>query len=500
MLVRFGAAVVSGLVLAVAFPHPDVGAAAWFALVPLMLAVGTADGWRERFWLGYAGGLAFFGVLVAWCALFGYAAWAALTAVQALFPAAFAVLAGPMVRRGGWTAVFGTAAAWTAVEWVRSLGPLGFTWGALAVSQHRNLAALQAASVGGPFLLSFLVAMVNASIAELARPVFAEANRRDRIGSVLPSLAALGLVALAVAGGWLRVRGAGPARGGRELTVGIVQAGINKEQGGEFADPEAVMRAQERLTRHLAYYHADVVVWPETTVPGLALRDPPLRARLGALARRCGVYLVLGSFDAEGEAGLANCVVAFDIKGVPSGRYAKVQLVPFGEYVPVPGARRFLLRWGVPEEDLVAGRSRRPMRLGDVLVGPLICFESARADAAREQVRGGSELLVVVTNDAWFKRTAAPYQHLAFSALRAVETGRYVVRAATTGVSACFDPYGRPVVQGKLGGEAALLACVERMDGVTPYVRLGDWPVWFSLLLSIVCAVRTGSKQTDVNR
>jgi len=301
----------------------------------------------------------------------------------------------------------------------------------------------------------------------------------------------------AVFGGGLHLRGAGPARGGRELTVGIVQAGINKEQGGQFADPEAVMRAHARLTRHLAYYHADVILWPETTVPGLALRDEALRARLGGLARQCGVYLVLGSFDTEGDGRLANCVVAFDRNGRPCGRYAKVHLVPFGEYVPVPWLRPFLRRWGVPEEDLTSGKSRRPMMLGGTPVGALICFESARADAAREQVRWGSEVLVVVTNDAWFKRTAAPYQHLAFSALRAVETGRYVVRAATTGVSACFDPYGRPVVQGKLGGEAAMLACVERREGWTPYVRVGDWPVWLSLLLTAVFAVQIRGKRGD---
>ncbi|MGQ9699043.1 MAG: apolipoprotein N-acyltransferase [Armatimonadota bacterium] len=492
---RLTAAVASGLVLSTAFPKPDVGVAAWFALVPLLAAVGTAEGWRERFWLGYTAGLAFFGALVAWCTLFGYAAWVGLAATEALFTAVFAVLAGPLARRGGSVCVFGVPAVWVVVEWIRSLGPLGFTWGALAVSQHRNLAVLQAASVGGPYLLSFLVAMVNGLILELARPIlFPYPCRRS---GVLASAAALVAIALLVLCGWARLRGTEPPKGGRDLTVGIVQAGINKEQGGQFADPEAVMRAHSRLTRHLAYYHADVVVWPETAVPGLALKDAVLRARLANLARRCGVYLMLGSFDTEEGGRLANCVVAFDRQGNACGRYAKVRLVPFGEYVPVPWARPFLRRWGVPEEDLVGGKSREPIRLGDLPVGVLICFESAHAGAARQQVRGGSELLVVVTNDAWFGESAAPYQHLAFSALRAVETGRYVVRAATTGVSACFDPWGRPVVQGKLGGEAALLACVERLDRQTPYVRFGDWPVWLSVLLAAACLASAYGKRAD---
>ncbi|MGC8834121.1 MAG: apolipoprotein N-acyltransferase [Armatimonadota bacterium] len=478
-----GGAVLSGILLAAAFPYPDVGLAAWVALVPLILVLRTATT-SEALVLGYLCGFAFFGILFGWCAVFGYAAWAALTLIQAVFFAVFAAVAAPMCRRGGWTAVFGVPAAWVAVEWLRALGPLGVSWGTLSVSQHRNLPLLQAAALGGPYLLSFLVVMGNSAAAE--------AISRRRSQSLLPSIAAAVVIVTAAVGGAARLRTTWTRLGGEEVTVGLAQAGINKEQGGYFSDPEKLMRAYERLTLRLAYYHAGVVVWPETTVPGLALRDTWLKHRLSRLAKKTGAALVLGSFDPAdirawraGVGRLQNCVVAFDRHGRAVGRYAKVHLVPFGEYVPVPANRfrGFLRRWGVPEEDLVPGKRREPMVVGGISIGALVCFESALCEASRELVKKGAQILVFVTNDAWFGRTAAPYQHLAFSPLRAVETGRYVLRAATTGITACFDPYGRVVAAGPLGGEVGIPVRAEIRNGKTPYVVLGDWIVWLSFVL-----------------
>jgi apolipoprotein N-acyltransferase len=491
-----GAAVLSGLLLAAAFPYPDVGLAAWVALVPLILVLRTAT-IRGALALGYICGLVFFGILFSWCAVFGYAAWAALVPIQAVFTAVFSAVAAPMCRRGGWSAVFGVPAAWVAVEWLRALGPLGVSWGALSVSQHRNLPLLQVAALGGPYLLSFLVVMGNAAVAE--------AVSRRRSQSLLASVVAAAVVVTAAVGGSARLRMAGMRLGGEEVIVGLAQAGINKEQGGHFSDPEKLMRAYERLTRRLAYYHASIVVWPETTVPGMALRDPWLRHRLSRLAKRTGTALVLGSFDPAdirawraGGGGLQNCVVAFDRHGRVVGRYAKVHLVPFGEYVPVPASRfrGFLRRWGVPEEDLVPGRRRDPMMVDGVSIGALVCFESALCGASRELVRKGAQILVFVTNDAWFGRTAAPYQHLAFSPLRAVETGRYVLRAATTGITACCDPYGRVVAAGPLGGEVGMPVRAEIRNGKTPYVVLGDWIVWLSFILAGAALLKPGARGT----
>ena len=486
-----GAAVLSGLLLAAAFPHPDVGVAAWVALVPLMLVLRTAT-IRRALALGYICGLVFFGILFSWCAVFGYAAWAALVPIQAVFTAVFAAVAAPMCRKGGWGAVFGVPAAWVAVEWLRALGPLGVSWGALSVSQHRNLPLLQAAALGGPYLLSFLVVMGNAAVAE--------AVSRRRSQSLLASVVAAAVVVTAAVGGSARLRMARMRLGGEEVIFGLAQAGINKEQGGHFSDPEKLMRAYERLTIRLAYYHARIVVWPETTVPGLALMDPWLRYRLSGLAKRTGTALVFGSFDPVGISDwhLQNCVVAFDRHGRVVGRYAKVHLVPFGEYVPAPASRfrRFLRRWGVPEEDLVPGRRRDPMMVDGVSMGTLVCFESALCGASRELVKRGAQILVFVTNDAWFGRTAAPYQHLAFSPLRAVETGRYVLRAATTGITACFDPCGRVVAAGPLGGELGIPVRAEIRNGKTPYVVLGDWVVWLSFILVGAALLKTGAGRT----
>lgn len=481
-----GAAVASGLVLALAHPYADVGPLAWIALVPLLISLRTAR-WRESVWLGYLAGVAFFGVLVSWAATFGYAAWVALALYQAVFWAAFGALAGPLCRRGGWGMVLGVPAAWVLLEWARAWGALGFTWGSLAVSQHANLPVLQLGAIGGPYLISLVVATANAAVADLlsATGVLGSVGHGSATGGarLWPSAATLALVVAAVAAGWVRLGGVRAHEDtGPVLRAGLVQAGINRVRGGDFEDPYLALATYERLTLGLRG-RASLVVWPETAVPTLAIQDPGIRARLLALARRADVTLAVGAFEANPSGRLSNCIDVIASSGRAVGRYAKVHLVPFGEYVPAPRFRSFLMRWGVPSEDLVPGRARRPINTTVARLGPLICFESSQPEAAREQVRQGAQVLLVATNDAWFGTTAAGRQHLAFCALRAAENGRYVLRAATTGVTACFDDSGRLVAQAPVGGQATLPANVRLRSGLTPYAKYGDWPVWLALAM-----------------
>lgn len=463
------AAVISALFAALlawlAFPPAGLGPLAWVALVPLLLALRGASPMRAAL-LGWLWGAAFFALLCGWLSVFSPAAPAAIAAGTGLVYAGAAVL---YARRPG---PLTAAAAWTAAEWLRNLGPLGFTWGDLGYALWDAPVFLQAADLGGVFLLSAAIAWTNGAVAE------AFAAPRPR-AIACAAAAPLALVALILYGApVLALGGAGVPFG----DVVLLQPCLLK--GADWAaDP---VRAKEVLwaatRRATTGRRPSLVVWPETVVRRYLDREPALRAEIGALAREIGAPILVGAPGTDGADRKFNAVFLVDSSGAVAGRYDKAHLVPIGEYVPLGGLLGGAVERLSPEApgDFTAAAAPALVTLpteGGLRLGPLVCFEAAFGRLARRHVRAGAEVLVAVTNDGWSFSRAAHLQHFAMNVLRAVETRRWLLRCANTGVSAAVDPRGvvhdavPPYVAGAARGRLDASAA-----GPTPYVRWGDWP------------------------
>jgi apolipoprotein N-acyltransferase len=375
---------------------------------------------------------------------------------------------------------FAFAALWTALEHGRSFFLTGWPWGTLGYAQHQNDALLGLAPYAGVYGLSFASVLAGASVLEWAL-------RREPGRSLRRALMAMAtVVALHGTGALLR----GPAEPGTErIRVAVLQGNI--DQGVKWSPvwAERTLAIYERLTRQAAERGAEVVIWPETAVPGAPDGSPGLEARLGALARDSGAVLVVGAVGlaSHGQGAppdLFDSALLYDPDGERRDRYDKSHLVPFGEYLPLRALLGRFIRavaTGAAGRDVTAGPGPRALGLpigheGIVTAGVPICYELLFPDLVRRFAGDGAQVLFAITNDAWYGRTGAPYQFLAMTALRSAETGLWTARAANTGVSALIDARGRVRERTEIFEEGIVVGDVPLRAGpATFYARHGDW-------------------------
>jgi apolipoprotein N-acyltransferase len=492
---RLAAAVTTGAALAAAFPAPDIGPLALFALVPLLLVVETT---RPRLAgaLGYLAGFTFFGLHLLWIADFlswtgwvAWLAWGALSASQAVFVAAFFALV-PATRRLGPLRLLVLPACWATLELLRAHQPLGgFPWGLLALTQHDAGPLLPLARMVGGYGLAALIVAVNLAAALWLRAVLAgptpaaagtngTAARRPGGRRRLAALVGLPLLVVLLIPARALVPAA-PPPAGEPLDLVIVQAGLRGGHGQALGQTTpAVFANHVRLTERLALAPgppADLVVWGEGAADQDPLAGGDRRAEVARAAAAARAPLLLGATTRVDRTHLATEALAFTATGELANRYRKRRLVPFGEYVPFGGLLGRLIpatRQGVPT-DKVPGDRLAPLVVDGVGVGALICWESAYVEDARQLTRDGAQVLLVMTNNASFGDGPGSRQHLANSQLRAVEEGRSVVQAAVTGISAVIGPDGRTSSQTGLYEQTTVRVGVQPRRGVTPYTRVG---------------------------
>lgn len=489
---RSAVAAAAGALPVLSFPAPALWWWAYVALVPWIALVRSAPTGRRAACDGWAGGFGFILAMHHWLLpdlhVFTFVIAGLLGALWA--PWGLLVrrcLAGTPSRARIGAALLVVPSGWLAVELVRSWQGLGGPWGMLGAAQWQVAPALRLASVGGVWLLSFLVVVVNVAVAVLVTVP----------GSRVPALA--GLVATAAAGSAAWVWSPRPDTDGR-ATVAVVQPGVvaGPDSGDRRFDRE------ERLTRRVAGQDVDLVVWGESSV-GHDLGDrPDLARRLAALSRDTGAA-VLVNVDARrsDKPGIHKSSVLVGPDGPTGDRYDKMRLVPFGEYVPA----RSLLGWATSVgqaagEDRRRGTEQVVMEVGHGLrVGPMVCFETAFPDMTRHLAQDGAEILVGQSATSTFQRSWAPAQHASLAALRAAETGRPMVHATLTGVSAVHDASGRRLGP-RLGTDTSTARVYEvpLAHGVTPYVRYGDWAVHAALLVLAGWGVTEGVRTLRVRR
>ncbi len=434
----YGPAVASGLALSFCFPRFQLFFLAWVALIPLLWRARTLSPVQAALHF-FVAGFVFHVILLQW--LLANIMWAGGWAVighqsMCIVLSLFWAVAGLLWRwLGARNAVLGGPIAfallWVAMEHAQSTLFTGFGWSSLAYSQGRDPYVLQLAAVGSGLFISFVIAFVNASLAEL----LGSSPRR-----VIHAMAGIVAIAAAHGAGYFLLK---PAEADEApLKVGLFQSNYSLEMKW---DPEyryeTVRNAAQKSVALAAQHDIDLMVWPEALV--LAdVNDPDIRDLLENTVRQ-GKFTLLAGAGRTDAAGNYNSVFVMNESGEITTWYDKVHLAPFGEYVPLSNLLPFISKLVPSIGDIDAGSDQKVLRINGKQVGPLICFEVLFAPMSNYLRREGADVLVVATNLAWFGRSTAIPQELEIARVRAVETRLPLVHAANTGIGGVFDPYGR---------------------------------------------------------
>lgn len=475
------AALVAGALPVLAFPAPDLGFLAWCGLVPGLLIMRAAPTVREAAVRGWWFGTGYMMAAHYWLApnigpgllLAGIAfglLWTGVAVSTRL------LLAAPVTAGRALAALAVVPSYWLLIEWIRSWQGFAGPWALLGASQWQYPPVLALAAVGGVWLVSFAVVAANTGLVIL-------------ITAGPPLLRLLGAAgtAVAVAAGPVAYALTPPVPAQRELTVALVQPGIDH-------DPAVRAHASERLSRGLAARHPDLIVWGESSIGFDLHRYPRLLASIEALsaADRAPILVNQDSLVRGGKSKSAILVGPHRVQGT----YTKSRLVPFGEYIPFRGQLGWLTRISrAAAVNMIPGSGARVLTvtapgMRPLRIGVLICFESAFPDMSRVDARRGAQLIVYQTSDSTFQQSWAPAQHAAMGALRAAETGRPVVQAALSGNSVAFDARGR--LLGSLTtsqhGVLVVRLSLPPATAFTPFDRAGEVVPWLAIIIAVIAA------------
>ena len=496
-------AALSGILLILSFPKYNLEPLAWFALVPLFYSL-EGKGTLQSFFLGFITGfLAYLGILywiivavntygnVPFC--LSFLILLLLVGYLSLYFAMFTFLLRWLQLGFGAQMILAAPLLWVSLEYLRSFFLSGFPWANLGHSQYLNLPFIQMADIMGVYGLSFIILLVNVTLYRVfqqwAKRIFPV---REVIVTILILLGALfyGYVKMGVLD---RQMASLPA-----LKVGLVQGNIDQSIKWDPSFQRETLKIYERLSLKVAEAKPNLIIWPETATPFFFQEAKEYQPLILDIPRKTGAFLLFGTPTYTVEKGRVshyNSAFLASPFGDLVGKYDKIHLVPFGEYVPLSNLLFFIGSLGEGIGNFKSGKEYFLFRLPEATFGVLICFEIIFPDLSRQFVKRGANFLVTITNDAWFGRTSAPYQHLAIATFRAVENRVFIARAANTGITAFIDPMGRIVQQGGIFTEEALSGTIRLMKERTFYTLYGDLFAWIcsaaSVLLVGLCLIRS---------
>jgi len=491
-------AIASGVLLALSFPKYGHPAFAFIALVPLYVAL---SGWNGRpgpvpgvttgrgFRLGLITGFIHFAGTVYWTGAtvqtFGglpLPVAVFVTGLLVLYMATYLALASAasaiFIRRFGLVGLALSPATWVAAEYTRGFLFGGFPWIPLGNTMVTLLPIVQLASLVGVYGLSALVALINVGFAATALSA-----GRTR---ALCFAGTITVIAAASVWGGQRMAANRLAQG-EVVRVGLIQANIAQVDKWNPNRAEMILDRYLQLTRQAADSGADFLLWPESATP-FFFQDDAGAELVRSMVRQLGKPLLLGSDELERGSPnrYYNSAFMLDTAGTTAAVYRKIHLVPFGEYVPFQWALFFVGPLVEAVSAFTAGERVTMLPVREHMVSTAICYEVTYPSQAREAVRQGSELLTTITNDAWYGESSAAYQHFEMATMRAVEQGRYLVRAANTGVSGIVDPYGRVLIRTKLFETVAVVGEARFVQERTLYARIGDLVALVATVLTVL--------------
>jgi apolipoprotein N-acyltransferase len=476
------AALVAGALPVLAFPAPNLEFLAWVALVPGLLIMRASPSAREAGVCGWWFGAGFIFAAHYWLLPnIGPALLLVAVVMGALWiPVAvstWVLLRPPVSAARALAALVVVPSYWLVIEWIRSWQGFGGPWALLGASQWQHPAVLALAAVGGVWLVSFAIVAASAGVVILLTAGRIPVRAVGAAAAVV--VIAAGPVAFALT----------PApHPARFVTLTLVQPGIQHNR-------QIRVNASERISGGLGRLHPDLIVWGESSIADDLHTAPRLLARLEALSSTAGAQVLVNQ-DSPTPAGKTKVAVLVGPSGIVA-TYTKTRLVPFGEYIPFRQQLGWLVKISrAAPTNMIPGTGAKVLQMTArdgrrVPLGVLICFESAFPDMSRADARRGAQLIVYQTSDSTFQGSWAPAQHASLGALRAAETGRPVVQAALTGVSAAYDAQGRLLASMGTAHRGLLTVRVGLTPApvLTPFDRAGDVVPWIAIGIALLAAL-----------
>jgi len=419
---------------------------------------------------------------------------ALLAAYLSLYTAFFS-LGVLFFRKRGLPLVFSAPLLWTILEYLRSHLLTGFPWENLAYSQYLHTKVIQISDITGIYGITLIIVFFNAVLCDL---LSSNHTKRFRLAEVI----VLGVIIAGVFSySHFRVGVIGTLMNNSEpLEVSIIQGNIDQNIKWNKQYQSRTIEIYGYLSRQTHSSPGGLIIWPETAAPFYFQQNHPLRDTVVNIAKTTGAALLFGSPSYEegtGSIQYMNSAFLINPDGSTSGRYDKVHLVPYGEYVPLRRFFPFIGKIVAGVGDFKPGSGYYPLMNEKYRLGVLICYEGIFPEAARAYKRSEAHVLVNITNDAWFGKTSAPYQHLSMTVFRAIENRLYLARGANTGISAIIDPLGNVVSRTEIFQRTALRGTVKIVDEKTFYAAYGDIFVYLCatlLLIAGICSIYTKEK------
>ena len=490
-------AATSGLLLTASFPSIGLGLIAWTAFVPLFYSIRDVSP-STGFKLGFLAGLMHYVTLLYWIVgvmhRYGQLSYV-LSAVilmllvfyLSLYPGLFA-MAISQLRAKSLPHYLVAPLLWAALEYVRSFLLSGFPWENLGHSQYNRLHLIQISDIFGVYGLSALIVGVSCVLFEVWETIL-----RKKSFPWKPALGvALTIAACLTYGTWRIEKTDRAADAASKRTITLVQGNIDQSVKWLPSFQHETLQRYGTLSAAASKADPDLIIWPETALPFYFLHDANLTSETIGIVRACRAYFLLGSpsFRKTGQRmRYYNSAYLIDPSGNVMGKYDKVHLVPYGEYVPLKRYFPFLGKIVEAVGDFDSGNQGQVLLWRDERVGVLICFEAIFPELARSMVQNGAQLIINITNDAWFGKSSAPYQHLSMVVFRAVENHLAVARAANTGISAFVDPVGRLLDETPLFEKAIRTRLLPVMNHKTFYARYGDVFAIGSILVCLIILI-----------
>ncbi len=531
-------ALVSGTLLFLSFPKFDLWPLAWMAIIPLLAILHNVSR-KQAFWYGWLTGTVYFLGCVYWVThtmvLYGNLPLTVSILIMLLLVIYLGTYVGLFSYFYKWMMdtlpltlqLFVGSALWVALEWLRGHLLTGFPWALLGYSQYQILPVIQISDLTGVYGVSFLLVATNIALSFLLRTILFSQKPRDHLKRILSPLLASGvLISLVLVYGFFRLTILSEQAASRNLRVGLIQGNINQAQKWDPVYQQETLDIYKDLTlqAHLQQPRLDLVVWPETATPFIFEQERIYREELVAFTQDQQTPLLFGSlaigsksnrFDAD-RSRLFNSAYLLSATGNPIARYDKIHLVPFGEYVPLSSLLFFIHKMvegigdfgpgqeftvmemtseglALPDRARGVGASEDPPqadRTGPHIrtnrFGVVICFEVIFPELVRKFVRQGAQFMATLTNDAWFGRSSAPYQHFSMVVFRAVENRVPFIRAANTGITGSIDATGRIQGTTHLFTKTYLVQEINLKEVRSFYTQYGDL---FAYLCGIIALV-----------